>query len=228
MTHTDEQIQDLVREMYTTAESTDWQLTAEDVRSHRGRRRVPVPDVKVMILAAAAVVLIVVGIGVARANNPPKTFANGPTTTTSTATPATVTVPTGAVGTTLANAMAILASDGLKVSVEYVSNTSASGTVIGVTPSAGTDVANGSTVNLTVSSGSSASSRPSTVHAPNVVGLTQAAAANELGQAGLNVGYITEVPSTTFSAGAVVSQNPAANSSLSTGASVDLSVSSGP
>jgi len=222
MTHTDEQIQDLVREMYTTAESTDWQLTAEDMRSHRGRRRFPAPDVKVMLLAAAAVVLILVGFGVAKGTQSHKATASSSTTTTSTTTVGTVTVPNGVVDTTVANAMAILNSDGLKVNVRYVSSTSAAGTVLAVDPIPGAHVANGLTVTLSVSSG------PSAVRAPNVVGLTEAAAGSALGQAGLNVGNITTVQSTSFSAGEVVSQNPAANGSLSPGASVDLSVSSGP
>jgi serine/threonine-protein kinase len=222
MTHTDEQIQDLVREMYTTAESTDWQLTAEDARSHRARGRLPVPDVKVMLLAAAAVLLILVGIGVARGTQTHKATAGSSTTTTSTTTVGTVTVPVGALNTTVANATAIITSGGLKVAAKYVSGTSAAGTVLAVTPSAGALVADGSTVTLTVSSG------PSDVRVPNVVGLNQTAAAAALGQAGLNVGAVTTVQSTTFAPGVVVSQNPAADSSISPGASVDLSVSSGP
>jgi beta-lactam-binding protein with PASTA domain len=221
MTHTDEQIQDLVREMYTTAESADWQLTAEDLRSHRARRRVPVPDAKVLALAAAAVVLILVGISVGRATNPHKTSVNA-STTTSTSTPTTVTVPTGAVDTTVANAMAIMNADSLKVTVGYVSSTSPAGTVLAVTPSAGTHVVSGSAVTLKVSSG------PVAVHAPNVVGLSQAAAATALGRVGLDVGSITVVPSTIFPAGDVVRQDPAADLQVSPGTSVDLSVSSGP
>jgi len=222
MTHTDQQIQDLVREMYTTAESTDWQFTAEDARSQPARRRLPVPDVKVMLLAAAAVVLILVGVGVARGTQTHKATASGSTTTTSTTAVGAVTVPVGAVNTTVANATAIMTSGGLKVAVKYVSSTSAAGTVLAVNPSAGTPVAHGSTVTLTVSSG------PSAVRAPNVVGLSQAVAGAALSQAGLNVGAVTVVQSTTFAPGVVVSQDPAADRSLSPGASVDLSVSSGP
>ena len=222
MTHTDEQIQDLVREMYTTAESTDWQLTPEEVRSQRAPRRLPVPDVKVMLLAAAAVVLILVGFGVARGTQSHKATSSSSASTTSTTTVGTVTVPVGAVNTTVANASAVMSSDGLKVTEKYVSNPSVAGTVIAVNPIPGAHVASGSTVTLTVSNG------PSAVRAPNVVGLTEAAAGSALSQVGLNVGNITTVQSTSFSAGVVVSQNPAADSSLSPGASVDLSVSSGP
>lgn len=222
MIHTDEQIQDLVREMYTTAESTDWQLTAEDVRNHRVHHRFPVPDAKVMLLAAAAVVLIVIGFGVARGTQPHRSIAGSSTTTTSPTTVITVTVPAGAVDATVARASAIMSSAGLKVTEHYVSNSSAAGRVLAVTPSVGDSVARGSTIILTVSSG------PSAVHAPNVVGLTQAAAAAALGQAGLNVGSITTVQSTSFTTGDVVSQDPAADSSLPPGASVSLTVSSGP
>src|ERR1019366_9747761 len=118
MTHTDEQIHDLIREMYTTAESTDWPFTAEEVRSHRASRRLPVPDVKVMLLAAAAVVLILVGIGVAKGTQAHKTTTGSGATTT---TVGTVTVPVGAVNTTVANATAIMTSGGLKVTDKYVS-----------------------------------------------------------------------------------------------------------
>lgn len=223
MSHTDEQIQDLVHEMYTTAESADWQLTAEDLRSLRVRRRVPVPDVKVMLLAAAAVAIVVAGVGVARGTQSHRATASGSTTTTSTTTVGTVTVPDGVVDTSVANATAILNSAGLKVNVTYVSSASAAaGTVLAVNPIPGARVINGLTVTLSVSSG------PSAVRTPNVVGLNQAAASAALGEAGLNVGAITTLSSTTFAAGVVVSQNPAADSSLSPGASVDLSVSSGP
>lgn len=222
MTHTDEQIRDLVREMYMTAESTDWQLTAEGVRNHRARRRLPVPDMKVTLLAAAAVVLVLVGFGVVEGTQSHKATVGGTSTTTSTSTVITVTVPAGAINSTVAHASAIMSSAGLEVVWKYVSSTSAAGTVLAVTPGAGASVAEGSTVTLTVSTG------PSAVRAPNVVGLTQAAAAAAIGQAGLNVGSIAAVPSTSFSAGDVVSQNPAADSSLPPGASVSLTVSSGP
>ena len=222
MTHTDEQIQDLVREMYTTAESTEWQFTPEDARSDQARGRLPVPDAKVMLLATAAVVLILVSVGVARGTQSHKATASSSTTTTSTTAVGTVTVPDGVVDTTVANATAILNSDGLKVNVRYVSSTSAAGTVLAVNPIQGARVINGLTVTLSVSSG------PSAVRAPNVVGLNQTAAAAALGQAGLNVGAVTTVQSTTLAPGDVVSQNPAADSSLSPGSSVDLSVSSGP
>jgi len=223
MSHTDEQIQDLVHEMYTTAESADWQLTAEDLRSLRVRRRVPVPDVKVMLLAAAAVALVVAGIGVARGTQSHRATTSGSTTTTSATTVGTVTVPNGVVNTSVANATAILNSAGLKVNVTYVSSASAAaGTVLAVNPIPGARVVNGLTVTLSVSGG------PSAVRTPNVVGLNQAAASAALSEAGLTVGAITTLSSTTFAAGVVVSQNPAADSSLSPGASVDLSVSSGP
>jgi hypothetical protein len=222
MTHTDEQVQNLVHQMYATAESTDWEFSAEDVRSQRGRRRLPVPDVKVLVLAAAVVVLILVGIGVARDSHAHKATTSGPTTTTSSTTVGTVSVPSGAVDASVANASAIMSAGGLKVIERYVSSTSPAGTVLAQTPAAGALVAKESTVTLTVSGG------PSALRVPNVVGLGQAQAEAALGQAGLNVGSITTFRSMNFGAGVVVSENPAADSSLPPGASVDLTVSSGP
>jgi PASTA domain len=66
------------------------------------------------------------------------------------------------------------------------------------------------------------------VTVPNLVGLTQADAAAALGQAGLNVGNVSTVPSTRFAAGMVVSTDPIPGSELAAGASVSLQVSQGP
>lgn len=63
---------------------------------------------------------------------------------------------------------------------------------------------------------------------PNIVGLSQAQAAMVLGGAGLDVGSITTEPSTTFPAGTVIGSDPTAATSLATGATVDVTVSSGP
>jgi beta-lactam-binding protein with PASTA domain len=223
MSHTDEAIQDLIHEMYTTGESTDWGVTAEDVRSRRGRRGLPTPDLKVLLLVAAAVVLVVVGIGVARESHTHKSTASGPTTTTSsTAARRTVSVPTGAVGTEVASARALMSVAGLKVTTRYVANTSTTGTVLAQTPAPGAVVNRGSTVTLTVSSGLAV------VRVPTTVGMSQVQAGSILGATGLTVGSVTTIHSTIVSAGDVASQNPAADSSVPPGSSVDLAVSSGP
>ena len=223
MTHTDEQIQDLIHEMYTTGESTDWGVTAEDLRGKRGRRGLPVPDLKAILLIAAAVVLVVVGIGVARESHTHKSTASGSTTTTSsTAAGGTVSVPTGAVGTQVANARAVMSVAGLKVATRYVANTSTTGTVLAQTPTPGALVDRGSTVTLTVSSGLAV------VRVPNVVGMSQVQAGGALRATGLTEGSLTVIHSAIVSAGDVANQNPAADSSLPPGSSVDLAFSSGP
>jgi hypothetical protein len=63
---------------------------------------------------------------------------------------------------------------------------------------------------------------------PNVLGLTQTAAAQGLSSAGLTLGVITSVPSSHFPAGTVVATNPSAGSALAPGATVSVTVSSGP
>ena len=81
MPHTEEQIEELIREMYTTGDSADWEIDPEKIRSQRARLRMPVPDVKVLVLVAAAVILIVVGIVVANGSPSRRSAASLPTTT---------------------------------------------------------------------------------------------------------------------------------------------------
>jgi hypothetical protein len=66
------------------------------------------------------------------------------------------------------------------------------------------------------------------VSVPNVVNTTQAAATTAITGAGLALGTITNTASSTVAKGSVISQNPAAGVSVSTGSSVSLAVSSGP
>jgi beta-lactam-binding protein with PASTA domain len=63
---------------------------------------------------------------------------------------------------------------------------------------------------------------------PNVVNQTQAAASQTLVAAGLSVGAITTVNSSTIAAGRVISSSPAAGAVAATGTSVALVVSLGP
>jgi len=62
---------------------------------------------------------------------------------------------------------------------------------------------------------------------PDVVGLTQSAAQPAITSAGLTVGNVTIAPSPSVPAGSVISQNPGAGTSVSTGTPVDMVVSSG-
>ena len=222
MPRTEEQIQELVHEMYMAAESADLNVDPEAIRSERRRRGVPLPDVKVLVLVAAAVILIVVGIVVANGSPSHRSTVAEPTTTSSTlATGNTVAVP-NAVGQSLSDATTALKGIGLNVTITNVVNNAAYGTVLSQSPVAGSQVSRGSAVSLVVSNG------PSDVRVPNVVGLSQSQAGNVLGEAGLNIGAISEAKSTQFAAGIVISGSPAAGTTVHPGSSVDLVVSQGP
>src|SRR5437588_1800377 len=68
---------------------------------------------------------------------------------------------------------------------------------------------------------------PPTVPVPNVVGQTQAAATSALTSAGLTAGTVTQQSSTTVPSGNVISESPAAGTSVAKGSAVNLVVSSG-
>jgi serine/threonine-protein kinase len=146
----------------------------------------------------------------------------GDTVTLTVAAVAKVAVPQGITNTTLSNAQSILTAAGLTSTVNNVSNNAAQGTVLNASPQSGTQVAKGSSVTLTVSSG------PSNVRVPSLIGLSQVAASNLLGQNGLNVGNINSAASSNFAPGQVVAQTPSAGSSVKPGGSVDIVVSTGP
>lgn len=95
------------------------------------------------------------------------------------------------------------------------------GNVISQTPVGGALVDPGSSVDLVVSLG------PGTVAVPNVVGLPEAGALADIGQAGLAIGTVTEQNDAVL-AGNVISQDPAAGTIVDLGSAVDLVVSLGP
>ena len=105
---------------------------------------------------------------------------------------------------------------------QQISNTVATGKVISQDPPSGSSVAQGSPVNLVISSG------PQMVSVPNVEGLTQAAAATAITGAKLMVGTVTQQSSNTVAIGNVISQDPASGSSVAQGSPVNLVISSGP
>lgn len=96
------------------------------------------------------------------------------------------------------------------------------GSIISQTLAPGNVVAVGSSVDLVVSLG------PAPVNVPNIVGLTQTAAALAVTTAGLTVGDITLTNSNNVPAGSVISQNPLAGASTTPGSGVYLTVSLGP
>ena len=104
---------------------------------------------------------------------------------------------------------------------EQYSDTVPAGHVISQDPIAGTSVPINSSVNLVVSLGQQM------VEVPNVVGMTQADAQAAIGTAQLVVGTVTEEYSDTVPAGNVISQDPAAGTSVPIGSAVNLVVSLG-
>ncbi len=135
----------------------------------------------------------------------------------------TVNVPS-VLGLSQAAAASAIASVGLVVGsiAQQSSDTVSAGSVISQSPSAGTSVAPGSTINLAVSTG------PAPVNVPNVIGLSQPTATSVISGAGLVVGSVTQQSSSTVPAGSVISQSPSAGTSVAAKSAVSLMVSTGP
>ena len=133
----------------------------------------------------------------------------------------TVTVP-DVTGQTVAGALATLQRSGLGVNVIYkCSDTVPEGSVISQTPAAGTLVAPGATVAISVSSG------PCNVAVPNVVGLAPSQAETTIEQAGLVIGQVTQQCSNTVPVGTVIGQDPVAGTVVPVGTPVNLITASG-
>src|ERR1700732_727111 len=105
---------------------------------------------------------------------------------------------------------------------QQTSNTVATGKIISQDPASGNSVAQGSPVNLVISSG------PQMVTVPNVEGLAQKAATTAITAVKLMGGTVTQQSSNTVSTGNVISQDPASGSSVAQGSPVNLVISSGP
>ena len=105
---------------------------------------------------------------------------------------------------------------------QQTSNTVATGKVISQDPPSGNSVAQGSPVNLVISSG------PQMVTVPNVEGLTQDAATTAITAAKLTGGTVTQQSSNTVATGKVISQDPPSGNSVAQGSPVNLVISSGP
>ncbi len=156
MTTEHERLQELVRQMYESAEHAPWELSPEDIRAQRLRRSITVPDLKTMVVVAAAIVLIVAGFFVFGRSPSHKTAAN-PSSTTTTLIPGHPIVVPALVGITEAAAERVLSSVGLSRGV--ITGVTGSwypvGTVVATDPSAGASVARGSIVSLAISALSS-------------------------------------------------------------------------
>ena len=131
------------------------------------------------------------------------------------------------VGMATGAAESAILSAGLAVGTKWytASDTVPAEHVIGQDPAAGTAVSPGSAVVLTISTGPS---EPGQVQVPDVVGMTQSAAESAIDAAGLVVGTVDQASSSTVPKGNVISQSPAAGTSMASGSAVDLVVSSGP
>lgn len=125
------------------------------------------------------------------------------------------------VGSTSDSATNTLQSQGFTVSREFQYSTEEAGTVIEQSPSGGSTASAGDVITLYVSQGSESTSVPS------VVGISEGDARNALGNAGLNVGTVSQEYSTSVAEGNVISQSVSAGSTVSEGTAVDLVVSLG-
>jgi eukaryotic-like serine/threonine-protein kinase len=126
-------------------------------------------------------------------------------------------------GLTTAEALHNLRAAGFKPTTRSQSSaTIARGRAIGTDPPTGTETQLGSTVVVLVSSG------PAQLRVPEVVGESQKGAEGSLTNAGLTVGPITTVPSTSQSPGSVLSQSPSAGASVPAGSPVSLTVAQAP
>jgi serine/threonine-protein kinase len=125
----------------------------------------------------------------------------------------------GVEGLTSQEAVARLHAAGFKTTTRTEPSTKIpAGKVIGTSPAAGTETELGRTVTVIVSSG------PASVRVPNVVGQARSEAEATLENAGLAVGAVTQSVSSTQSPGTVITQSPAAGSSLHAGEKVALTV----
>ena len=101
------------------------------------------------------------------------------------------------------------------------SNAVTQGRVYQQDPPAGTTLARGETVTYWVSSGAP------WVEVPDVTGMSRVDAIAELDALGLEVGVVSEEPSTTYDVDQVIRQSPAEGEKVEPGTAVDLVVSSG-
>ena len=120
-----------------------------------------------------------------------------------------------------AQAQQALTNDGLKYTVKQASSTTVgSGDVISTDPGSSQPVSDGSTVTLTVSSG------PGQVSVPNVTGMTQSDATNQLKSAGFVVAVASGTQhSSSVAAGDVVSYTPSGTQTQ--GTTITLTISTG-
>jgi beta-lactam-binding protein with PASTA domain len=121
-------------------------------------------------------------------------------------------------GSTAETAKERLRSLALHWSVTSIDSSRPRNTVLVQSPSAGTRVAKGSTVRLTVSAG------PTQVAVPDVTGLDEASARAQLLNAGFDVTVVDRVTSEPSEDGMVVDQTPTGGSSAPKGSAISITV----
>ncbi len=135
--------------------------------------------------------------------------------------PGTKTIPS-VLGKSRGMATRLLQRTGFTVAtVPRASQQYAAGQATGTDPPAGTAVAPGTNVTLFISSG------PPAKQIPDVTGETRARATADLANAGFKVAVTTQ-PSSTATAGDVISQNPSGGTSATPGSTVTIDVASAP
>ncbi len=140
----------------------------------------------------------------------------------------TVTIPTGLVGSTQAEAESALGALNLLISIQTASSSEYSaGTVISVEPGEGSTVSSGSTVTITVSTGPDASSTVVSFALPNVSGYDEASAKSLLDSYGL-LYSTTSVETSDYTEGTVMYTNPAAGTTVSAGTTITIYIAVAP
>ncbi len=134
--------------------------------------------------------------------------------------PGKVTIP-DVTGESFTDANTTLNALGLKVDNRGQPSDQPEGTVLSTNPPAGKKIESGATIILNSSSG------PTQVQVPNVANQDATSASNQLGQLGFKVSTVTQ-PSATIAAGRVISTSPGPGTSQPKGATITLTVSSGP
>ena len=139
-----------------------------------------------------------------------------------------VNIPSGIVGSTQAEAEAALGALNLKVSVLTRPNSEVeAGRVISVSPNEGSPVAPGSTVTISVSTGSSTGGDTSSdsIALPNLVGNDESGAASVLSGYGLSY-TVVNVETSDTEAGRIIRTSPEAGSTVSKGDTITLYIAS--
>jgi beta-lactam-binding protein with PASTA domain len=183
-----------------------------------GEERFPDRPKRLLIGTAAAVVLVVFGVGIAAlagafTTSSPSTVRStvNPSTSSTTEEPVgTLVVPT-LLGESLAQATQTLHALGLGHTVNYTHGPQPPGTVLIQEPTGGSRVVGSSKVVLTVSGSASSVNEQALGTVPNVIGQSEAEAAQAVTAAGFDVQVITK-PGGSAPPGTVLEEAPVAGS----------------